>query len=223
MRAHSFPPMAVKKDNVWSGFDIQYGSALIENAGCKLKIIEAPWARGLEMLKVGEIDLMMNMSKNKSREQYYHFIGPLRIERIRIVSKKNALPLISKWAQLETLNAALMRQRGSYFGLRFENILNDNKALKLKLRELANNDIGLKSLNTGRVDALIVDELYVDYLPKEVKELLDIHPLIINSNPIYYAFSKANFDKHRIEKIKKAYKKLSKSPEFIKFSKVTFN
>jgi len=220
MRVHSFPPMAVKKDNVWSGFDIQYGSALVENAGCTLKIIEAPWARGLEMLKVGKIDLMLNMSKNKLREKYYHFIGPLRIEKIRIVSKKNAFPLISNWDQLKTLDAALMRQRGSYFGRRFESILNKNNRLKIKLRELANNDIGLKSLNTGRVDALVVDELYLDYLPKETRDLLDIHPLIINSNPIYYAFSKANFDKIQMEKMQKAYNKLSKSADFIRFSKM---
>jgi polar amino acid transport system substrate-binding protein len=215
--------MAVKKDNVWTGFDIKYGSALIETAGCKLKIIEAPWARGLEMLKIGEVDLMLNMSKNKLREKYYHFIGPLRIERIRFVSKKNSLPLIRSWDQLKTLDAVLMLQRGSYFGKQFENILNKNNILKTKLRELANNEIGMKLLNTGRVDALIVDELYIDDQPKEIKDLLDIHPLIINRDPIYFAVSKANFDDMQIQKLQDAFNKLSQSPDFIEFSKVKLN
>jgi polar amino acid transport system substrate-binding protein len=212
--------MSVKKDNVWTGLDIKYGRALVENAGCTLTTIEAPWARGLKMLKTGEVDLMLNMSKNNIREKYYHFIGPLRIERIRLVSKKNSLPLINTWEQLKTLDAILILQRGSYFGKKFENILDKNIILKAKLRKLADNDIGIKLLNTGRVDALVVDEIFIDNLPKGIKDLLDIHPLIINSDPIYYAFSKVNFDKVRIKKLQEAYNLLSKSPEFIEFSKI---
>ncbi|NQZ88204.1 MAG: transporter substrate-binding domain-containing protein [Saccharospirillaceae bacterium] len=212
--------MSVKKDNVWTGLDIKYGSALVENAGCTLTTIEAPWARGLKMLKTGEVDLMLNMSKNKLREEYYHFIGPLRIERIRLVSKKNSLSLIHSWEQLKRLDAILVLQRGSYFGKKFEGILDNNIKLKTKLRELADNDIGIKFLNTGRVDALVVDEIFIDNLPNEIKNLLDIHPLIINSDPIYYAFSKVNFDNVRIKKLQEAYNLLSKSPEFIEFSKI---
>jgi polar amino acid transport system substrate-binding protein len=215
--------MSVKKDNVWTGFDIKYGNALVKNAGCTLTTIEAPWARGLKMLKTGEVDLMLNMTKNKLREKYYHFVGPLRTERIRLVSKKNTMPLINSWEQLKTLDAIFMLQRGSYFGKQFKNILDNNIMLKAKLRELADNDIGIQLLNTGRVDALVVDEIYIDAQPQYIKDLLDVHPLIINSDPIYYAFSKANFDEVRIKKIQAAFKKLSLSPEFIAFSKSKFN
>ena len=215
--------MSVKKDNVWTGLDIKYGSALVENAGCTLTTIEAPWARGLQMLKTGEVDLMLNMSKNKLREEYYHFIGPLRIERIRIVSIKKSLPLITSWEQLKNLDAILMLQRGSYFGKEFAHILDSNIILKTKLRELADNDIGIKLLNTGRVDAWVVDEIYIENLPEEIQSLLDVHPLIINQDPIYYAFSKANFDEVRIKKLQEAYIKLSQSPEFIEFSKIYLN
>jgi polar amino acid transport system substrate-binding protein len=215
--------MSVKKDNVWTGLDIKYGRALVENAGCTLTTIEAPWARGLQMLKIGEVDLMLNMSKNKLREEFYHFIGPLRIERIRIVSMKKTLPLITSWEQLEGLDAIFMLQRGSYFGNKFEDILKSNIMLKTKLRELADNDIGIKLLNTGRVDAWVVDEIYIENLPEGIQNLLDIHPLIINRDPIYYAFSKANFDDVQIKKLHEAYIKLSQSPEFIEFSKIHLN
>ena len=215
--------MSVKKDNIWTGLDVKYGKVLVENAGCTLTTIEAPWARGLKMLRTGEVDLMLNMSKNELREKYYHFIGPLRIERIRLVSKKNSLPLITSWEQLKNLDAILMLQRGSYFGEEFEDILESNIILKKKLSELADNDIGIKLLNTGRVDAWVVDEIYIENLPEEIQNLLDIHPLIINRDPIYYAFSKANFDDVRIKKLQEAYNKLSQSPEFIEFSKINLN
>jgi polar amino acid transport system substrate-binding protein len=113
-----------------------------------------------------------------------------------------------------------MLQRGSYFGAKFEDLIDNNIILKRKLRELADNNIGIKLLKTGRVDALVVDEIFIDNLPKEIKDLLDIHPLIVNSDPIYYAFSKANSDEARIEKMQKAFNQLSQSPEFIKFSKI---
>jgi polar amino acid transport system substrate-binding protein len=215
--------MAVKNNNVWTGADINYAEALVKEIGCELTIIEAPWARGLEMLKIGKVDFMVNMSKNPLREKYFHFIGPQRVEKIRLISKKNALPLINSWTQLKTLDAILMRQRGSYFGKKFEKILNKNKILKIKLREFANNDISVKLVFTVRVDALLVDELYLDALPKDVKNLLDVHPLIINSNSVYYAFSKVNFDKVQIEKVQKAFNTLSKTSKFAEFSKVQFN
>ena len=91
------------------------------------------------------------------------------------------------------------------------------------LRELADNDIGIKLLNTGRVDAWVVDEIYIENLPQEIQSLLDVHPLIINRDPIYYAFSKANFDEVRIKELQEAYIKLSQSPEFIEFSKIYLN
>jgi polar amino acid transport system substrate-binding protein len=215
--------MSVKKDNVWTGLDVKYGTALVENAGCTLTTVEAPWARGLKMLRTGEVDLMLNMSKNKLREEYYHFIGPLRIERIRLVSKKNSFPLITSWKQLKNLDAIFMLQRGSYFGKKFEDILDNNIILKTKLIELADHDFGIKLLNTGRFDALVVDEIYIENLPEEIQNLLDVHPLIINRDPIYYAFSKANFDDVRIKKLQEAYIKLSQSPEFIEFSKIHLN
>jgi len=220
MRSHVFPPLAVKNNNIWSGIDINYGRALIEAAGCQLKITEAPWARGIELLKAGKLDLMVNVTKNPEREKYFHFIGPQRIENIVLVSKKSSLSQIYSWKQLETLDAVIMRQRGSYFGEKFENTLNNNTKLKEKLKELASNENRIKLINTRRIDAFLVDELFINAQPKKTRDLLEIHPLIISSNPVYYAFSKASVDENQIKKLQAAFEQLSQSPEFLQISQV---
>lgn len=214
MRAHVFPPLAIKNNQQWSGIDIDYANILINAVGCKLKIVEAPWLRGLKLLEHGEIDLMVNVTKSVEREKYFYFVGPQRIEYIKLVSKKGGLPLIKTWQQLEALDAVIMRQRGSYLGEKFEQVLNKNAPLREKLVELAHNKTRLELLESGKIDAFLVDEMFLKGLPNKLKNRLEIHPLVINSNPVFYAFSKASITEARILEFRNAFEMIAKTSDF---------
>lgn len=214
LRTFVFPPLAMKdSNNNWIGTDLDYTKALLDKVGCRFNIVITPWGRGIEMLKQGRVDLMLNVSWNAERAKRFHYVGPHRTEIIRLVSKKGSLPLIHSWRQLETIDATLMRQRGSDFGEQFNNMLVKNPNLKSKLIELANNEVRLNMIRKGRATGFFADSAYIEYQIKTNPEyaILEMHPLIIRSNPVYFAFSKKSLDEDLMKKINKAFAELAKT------------
>lgn len=214
MRAFSLPPLAIKQNGKWSGLDIDYGQLLADELRCKLVFVEVPWARGLRLLESGDIDFMVNVTKTEVRKEQYYFIGPQRIETIRLVSKKDHFPLVKSWDQFDQLSISMMRQRGSFLGNRLDLAIKRNTKLKQKLVELPNNDIRIDILLKDRVEAFLVDELFISHLGEDIKNQLDVHPLVINQSPVYYAFSKRNTDSHKLKTIEYAFTNLIKSEKF---------
>lgn len=216
-RIYTFPPLAMQdQQGHWHGLDLDYAKALMKQIECDIKIVNVPWARGIELLKTGEVDFMVNVSKNSEREKYFHFVGPYRTENVRLVSKKGGFKPVKTWAELESLDVMLMRQKGSYFGERFERLVTTNEAFSKKLVELPSNLTRLELLQKGRIGGFMADELFVDYQDAESLKsgALFKHPIIIYSNPVYYAFSKVNVDDKKIRHIRRAFNAMSKSKAY---------
>ena len=68
VRVQAYPPFAMQDPHGgWYGLDLDYAKVLLKQLNCDIKVIDAPWGRGLEMLKTGDIDLMVNVTKNPER------------------------------------------------------------------------------------------------------------------------------------------------------------
>lgn len=221
MRIYSFAPLAMQNEQKqWVGTDVDYGNALAKQLGCGLRLVEAPWARGMEMLKAGKIDFMVNVTRTKAREAFLHFVGPQRTEVVRLVSQKGRMPLVTSWAQMSTLDAVLMRQRGSKFGPQLEQLLKDNKILSSKMLDVVSNDVRISLIERQRVDGILVDELFVDYYNSNKPRIeLEKHPLMLSTIPVYFAFSKANTSPERIREIREAFDKLVVSKSYLDIGK----
>lgn len=221
MRTYPSPPLAIKhQDNSWSGIDISYSKALIDAIGCQYKFVVIPWARALELLKSGDIDLMVNVTKSAEREQHYHFIGPQRYETIRLVSRVKAFEPIATWQQFAALDAVLLRQKGSLFDNKFENALQHNVGLTERLVQLTTNEINMNLLKKGRIDGMFIEQFLLDYRIKNDKTIppIEIHPLVMSRIPVYYAFSKKNYSKQQIAKFEQVFNQLRQSEKFQRLS-----
>lgn len=217
MATYAFKPLAMQdKHKQWIGLDHDYAKALASLVDCTITPVVAPWGRAIDMLKRGSIDLMVGVSKTDERAQYFYFVGPQRIQTIFLVSRPDAFELVTSWQQLSKLNAVLMRQKGSYFGARFEQMLATNHKLRNKMLELADNEVRLALIHKGRVDGFLADEMYIDHQNKinGPDKQLQKHPLFINRNSVYYAFSKAAISPEQIKIINTAFSQLSKTKGF---------
>jgi polar amino acid transport system substrate-binding protein len=220
-RVQAYPPFAMQgSQGGWHGLDLDYANALLKQANCDIKTIHAPWGRGLELLKTGGIDLMVNVSKNPEREKHFHFVGPQRLENIRLLGKKGAGEPIDSWAKLAAAKGTFMRQIGSYFGERFELTMGKGSAFAGQLVELPNNQIRLALLERGRVSGFFSEDIYANYVRSKMEKPGELykHPLVIHSNPVYYAFSKASVDEKQIKHLRKAFKVLSQTEHFKKLN-----
>lgn len=206
LRVSSFEPFMIKHETGWAGIDVEQARAVANRLDCHLLFVEAPWARGLSLLKAGKVDVMVNMSRTAAREKFLYFAGPQRIESIRLVSTASNFKLVTSWYQLSHLDATLMRQRGSFFGKRFEQLLRRNIKLKRQLVETSSHDFRLDLIDKGRVDGFIIDMTYFYYLRKvnPKAQRLIVHPLSINDSPVYFAFSKQSISKPRMVEIELA-------------------
>jgi len=204
----AFPPLAMKDElGHWSGLNVDYIKALFDKANCKYSFIEAPFARGLKMLKNGDADMTVNISMLDNRKQYLHFIGPQRLETILLVSKKKSIPIINTWQNFSSTKAVLIRQRGAYLGTKLEDVLDLNTQLEQRVVLFTNNEARIEMLKKGRADGFFIESTYLFHqLKNNVSyDLIEIHPLVINQEPVYFAFSKASVSTKVIERFTKAF------------------
>ncbi len=221
VRTFAFPPLGMKSaTGQWQGLDMDYTKALLELAGCRYSFVDIPWARAVRLLKLGRVDLMLNVSKTKEREHTLHFVGPQRDEVMRFVSRKGKFPVISQWHQMETLEGTLMRQRGTYIGERLDRVLNKNLVLKNRMVTLAYTDVKIELLAMGRADGFFAESSYLYHQLKTNKafSIVEVHPLVIHRSAVYYAFSKASMSEADMKKINSAYQQLAKSGKLDKIA-----
>lgn len=216
-RVQTYPPFSIQNaDGSWGGLDMEYAKLMADEAGCTITPIQVPWGRGLEMLRVGGLDMMVNVTRNAEREDKYYFIGPQRIELIRLMGIKGAIEPIDTWEKLAATEARYMRQIGAYYGEQFEQLVADKTRFKGELIELPDNQIRLQLLQKNRVAGVFTEELYADHSTASIEqpELLIKHPLIIQNTPVYYAFSKQSVSETQIKQFREIFERLSKTKQY---------
>lgn len=217
VRVMNYPPLAIKDaQSNWSGLDVDYTKALLDKVSCKYKFIEAPFARGLALLKSGGVDLSLNISFLKERASFLHYIGPQRIETIKFVSRQDNISPIETWDEFLSLHAVLIRQRGTHIGNKIETAFKENIYLKKYLLEIADNEAMIDLLNKKRIDGFFIESSYLAYQQKENPQFKNIyvHPIVINQAPVYFAFSKRSISKEQIDALNIAFVDLNKSGVF---------
>jgi len=212
-----FQPLAIKNAEAqWSGLNVDYIKVLLEEANCQFSFIESPFARGLKLLEQGEVDMTVNISKTEPRKDIFHFIGPQRIESIRLVSRKGSLPLVSSWQEMNELEGTLIRQRGAYLGKEIEDVFNSNHNLDERLMLFTHNKKRIEMIKKGRADGFFIESTHLlhqletnpDY------QTIEVHPIIINREPVYYAFSKKTVTTEQLKLLKQAYEQLQETEKF---------
>lgn len=200
----------------WQGIDIELTKALLNQAGCSYRFVPVPWGRALKMLEVGELDVMLSVSKTTERTKFAHFIGPQRIEKIKIVSKADPTIVVSSFKDILKIPLPLGIQEGAYYGESFNAF---NKTLAPADRyffKVPNNDTKLSLLIKNRIFGFLEEQLNIEYeirhelTPKDVF----VHPIIVNQAPVYFAFSKESVSNNQLKAIERAFNHLTFSGVF---------
>lgn len=214
VRVTIFEPLMMRDNKGhWSGIDVDQAKALLDLAGCRYTFVEMPFARGLHKLKTGELDLVLEVSKTAVRQKAFNFIGPQRHEVIHLAIRKNLVPPITQWQQLKTLDVILLRQRGTFVGERFERVLQQNSALNKRMILLGDTGVRIDMIKKGRADGFFAERAYLQYRMQTNSEyaMVELHPLVIHSAPVYFAFSKVSVDKTLLNRLQVAYEQLAKT------------
>lgn len=165
-----FAPMGFRdENNEITGFDIDYAKAAAEKMGVKVKFQPIDWKTKESELSSGRIDLIWNgYTITDERKEKVLFTKPYLKNAQVVVTRED-----SKLTKLDDL-------KGKVVGLQSlssaSDALNANP-VKSKIKtitEFSDNVLALSDLKSGRVDAVVIDEVVIKYYMSKEKETFKI-------------------------------------------------
>lgn len=212
----SFAPMGFRdKDNNIVGFDIDYAKAAAKEMGYKVKIQPIEWKTKESELSSGRIDLIWNgYTITDERKKKVNFTKPY-LKNAQVV----ATLADSKVSKLNDLN-------GKVVGIQSQSsaadALNAN-AIKSKLKnisEYSDNVMALNDLKNGRTDAVVIDEVVIDYYMSKEKGTFKI--LDESLAPEEYGVGVKKGNDELLNKLQKALDKMNEDGKAAEISKKWF-
>ena len=170
LRLHNeayWPPYNYNEDNTPKGFVIDYMNLIASKLGIKVQYISGhSWNEFMEMLKTDKIDAIINISKNKQREEFFEFTNVYHIAANAIYVKKGNEDIDS----LEKLEGKTIVMPKGFFA---QQLLEE---FYPKIKQILVNDSleALKLLSLGKADATIDKKNVLDYIisTKNISEVV---------------------------------------------------
>lgn len=155
----TFAPMGFRdENNEIVGFDIDLASAAIEHMGKEIEFQPIDWSTKESELSSGRIDLIWNgYTITEEREKQVLFTKPY-LENSQVIvtlsdsTIKSITDLTGKKVGLQAQSSALNALNGNEIASKVESIT-----------EYKTNVLALNDLKIGRVDAVVIDEIVIDY------------------------------------------------------------
>ncbi|WP_438312743.1 amino acid ABC transporter substrate-binding protein [Sporosarcina sp. FA9] len=165
-----FAPMGFRdKDNELTGFDIEYAKAAAEHMGMIVKFQPIDWKTKETELSSGRIDLIWNgYTITEDRKAKVLFTKPY-------LSNAQVVATLS-----DSAIEALEDLDGKIVGLQALSSASDALAAnpiqsKIKsISEYADNVLALTDLKIGRVDAVVIDEVVIDYYMSQEQDVFKV-------------------------------------------------
>ncbi|RXF03661.1 transporter substrate-binding domain-containing protein [Pseudoalteromonas sp. PS5] len=201
------------EDLVWHGMDVDFAKALLDEVGCRYRFVSIPWGRALKLLEEGEIDLILSVTKTPLREQYAYFIGPQRMETIVFAMNAHAPYQLDSLESLFHLSKPIAIQRNAYYGEAFTQRLKQRKDNETQFIFVPDNQVKLNLLKKGRIAGFLEEKFNILYQSQNNPdfEMFTINSLIINEDPVYFAFSKKRTSIERLQRLTQAFERLKRS------------
>lgn len=198
-----FAPMGFRdKDNNLTGFDIDYATAAAEHMGMKVKFQPIDWKTKETELSSGRIHLIWNgYTITPEREEKVLFTKPY-LSNAQVIAVKED-------SDISSLNDL----EGKIIGLQALSSASDALAAnpiesKIKsISEYGDNVLALTDLKIGRVDAVVIDEVVIDYYMSQEENTFKVIEETLA--PEKYGVGVAKGNEALLEKLQEALDKMN--------------
>ncbi|WP_042454482.1 amino acid ABC transporter substrate-binding protein [Neobacillus dielmonensis] len=166
----AFAPMGFRdENNKIVGFDIDLAKAAAKKMGMTAKIQPIEWKTKESELSSGRIDLIWNgYTITDERKKKVLFTKPYLKNAQVVVTKKDSD--VTKLADLEGKVVGLQAQSSAADALN----ANPIKSKVKEVTEFGDNVMALNDLKSGRLDAVVIDEVVIDYYMTKQKDTFKV-------------------------------------------------
>ncbi len=220
LRVNDSPPSYFRdSDGNWTGFVVEQGTAVINEAGCRAEYRKAPWGRGLLLLEEGKIDVMGMMSITGERKKFAYFTGPHHFEITRLVVAKGSHYQIETYEDLKNLPKKIMLERKTWYGEEMARLIKDESfAKKIQWTScIGLTPPNIEKITLGRVSGF--PSYATSGALKKVAQDVKFHPFVISADPVYFGVSKKSVDPEMLKRLQDAVERLKAKGEFEKILK----
>lgn len=201
LRWNDDPPFSMElADGSIGGIDVEVHRAVLERLGCRPVLRKLPWARALEDLKQGRLDVLPGAFRRPEREEYAHFSGAvLPASRNILFASRQAIESwpISRLTELAGLPFRLGAQINVQYGSDYQVLMSDpgyaDSVVMVNSRPSLWNMIA-----KDRIDGVIADEHTGTWEIRQLglSRLITATDVVVSTDAAEVAFSKRSNDQN---------------------------
>ncbi len=217
VRVTDYPPSIYQDENDhWIGFAVELLELILRRAECRYDYHKMPWKRALHQMSIGEVDVMMNITKTPERSGFMHMLGPQSDETMVLVVPKDSNFSVTKFDDFKNINGHFGKERGTYYGKAFEDKTQSDLEFSKKFKSIAKDSANFKLLARGRISGFVADRYTSIYRIRTNpdNQNMMIHPFVISKNWVYFGLSKKTVSKTLFTKLQDSYDKVKASGEY---------
>jgi PAS domain S-box-containing protein len=155
-------PFNFNEKGIPRGFSIDLINLLSQKAGFNVRFVSgATWDEYLEMVKAGDLDVMLNIAKSEERHQFLEFTASSYVSILRTLYTREETPMVSSIEDLYGKRFAVPK------GFYFHDIL--KKFPKIEIVEVENTTQAILAVSVGKADALFDLMPVVSYLMDQLQ------------------------------------------------------
>ena len=198
-----------------SGIDLDLATAVLTQAGYKPDFRKLPWARQLENIQSGTLDIVMDASRTPERAKYADFTSTYRHETAVLMTATADTSKIKALKDLIGQTTKIGVIQDSVYGGEFASLMG-NQGFTSLLEPAPDSTTNLKKLLAGRFPFIIDDPVIVQNLVTTGKLGAVKTVFTIVNDDVYFMISKKTLaaDPTLLDKLNKAIDVLIKNGTF---------
>ncbi len=182
----NWPPWKISGNGEFGGTDVLILEEISRRLDINFSFVESSWARCIQMLDDGEVDMITSFVKTPERENYTYYLEPeYRIDEIVFYMHKDRPVTVNVYNDLYNFKVGTIK--GAFY---FDSFNDDQQIDK---EELISDPQLLKMLASGRIDLMIGYKHSLDYfiaLEGFAGQFDQVEYRVTLENPVYMAMSK---------------------------------
>jgi len=206
----TWPPYVMYQQDRAFGLEIDISRKVFQTAGYCVEFVRLPTTdRAIKELSIGLVDALPSSSFNHEREKIAAFTAPYRRERMRLFTHLPIEP-INNLKTLFDQKMSFVINPGAFYGDEFDGHFQKPEN-KLQFAFVKSIKQRMSMVHLKRVEFLVEDEMAgLYYFSTYRGGNIQLHPYIVNDNPIHFMLNRERFSEQDILKINDAIAYLEK-------------
>ena len=218
VRVEHFPNYSFKdKNGDWTGVEVELAQALVTTAGFTPEYFQQPWARGVESIRQGDLDLIVGFGITEERKEFALWVGPIYTVVVSLVVKEGTAEMLPITSLDDMIKVSRDQDKkfgyakDTFWSKEFNDRLINDPEFAGCFETVIRSELNRRKTIEGTILGFFGERSPHEYQIKNdvgYKGLM-VHPFILDSRPTFIGISKKGVNAPTLYSLYEAYEKLT--------------